>query len=318
MPKPIKVYRTSLPQVIPSMSLNASLLTVFVCTLFGANAVAIKIALTGLGIFTTAGIRFCLAATTIFFWARLTGKTLIITRSQAGRLVILSIIFVCQLGAFYLGMSHTTASHGTLIANLLPFVVLILAHFFIPGDRITPKKALGIGLGFTGVAILFLDNTTLVNGDLLLGDTIILCAVLIWGCNAIFVKRMLTDCNAFQITLYPMLLGGPVFLFSGFFLDGGMVTNLNLPVFLALMYQAFVTASFGFVVWTTMLQQFGATALHSFIFILPLAGVFFGVIILDDPLTPNIITAIALIVMGIIITHIHGKRQPSCSLGAFR
>ena len=298
---------TLLPPTTAPMTMKASLVTIFLCILFGANGVAIKISLTGLGIFTTAGIRFSLAATAIFCWARLTGKSLALTPDQAGRLAILTIIFVCQLSAFYLGLSKTTASHGALIANLLPFVVLILAHFFIPGDRITPKKILGITLGFIGITLLFFDSRALVQEDLIIGDMIILCAVFIWGCNAIFVKRMLTDCNAIQITLYPMILGGPAFLLAGYLLDDRMVTFINIPVLLSLLYQSFVTAAFGFVIWTTMLQRFGATSLHSFIFILPVSGVFFGVLILDDPLTSNLISAIIFIALGIIITHIRNR-----------
>ncbi|MBW1748279.1 MAG: EamA/RhaT family transporter, partial [Deltaproteobacteria bacterium] len=51
------------------LSLLAGIFTVCLCSLFGANAVAIKISLSGLGVFTTAGLRFSLAAVTVFIWA---------------------------------------------------------------------------------------------------------------------------------------------------------------------------------------------------------------------------------------------------------
>ena len=53
---------------------SAAVFTVCICTLFGANAVAIKISLTGLGVFTTAGLRFTIASVAIFLWARITGR----------------------------------------------------------------------------------------------------------------------------------------------------------------------------------------------------------------------------------------------------
>lgn len=40
------------------LSFPAAVFTLCLCTLFGANAVAIKISLSGLGVFTTAGLRF--------------------------------------------------------------------------------------------------------------------------------------------------------------------------------------------------------------------------------------------------------------------
>ena len=44
------------------LSFSACVFTACLCTLFGANAVAIKISLAGLGVFTTAGLRFAIAA----------------------------------------------------------------------------------------------------------------------------------------------------------------------------------------------------------------------------------------------------------------
>ncbi|SLM30467.1 Permease of the drug/metabolite transporter (DMT) family [Desulfamplus magnetovallimortis] len=284
------------------LPVQAALYTAFLCTLFGANAVAIKITLSGMGIFTNAGIRFAIAATTLFIWARLTGQPLLLNRDQAVKMFILSMIFTVQLSCFYNGLSRTTASHGTLIANLLPFVVLILAHFFIPGDRITLKKISGILFGFTGVAFLFIDGQAIA-GDLLTGDIIICCAVFLWGCNAVYVKRVLAGISAVQITLYPMMFGAPLFLIAGFLWDGEMIRFMNPSIVKALIYQSFITAAYGFVAWNGLLHRFGATALHSFIFIMPVSGVIFSVMLLGEPLTMNIIISIILIIAGTFVVN---------------
>jgi drug/metabolite transporter (DMT)-like permease len=123
---------------------SAAFFTVCICTLFGANAVAIKISLSGLGVFTTAGLRFAIASVAIFIWARLSGRSFYIPNKQIYPLLILSIIFTVQLSLFYLGLSKSNASRGTLLLNLQPFFTLFLAHFFIPGDPITVRKTLGI------------------------------------------------------------------------------------------------------------------------------------------------------------------------------
>lgn len=122
------------------MGFTTALLTVFICMLFGANAVAIKISLTGLGIFTTVGLRFIIATTTLTIWAIVSGKNLALERSQAYHLLTLGFIFFLQMGFFYIGQQKTTASHGTIIANILPFIVMVLAHFFLEDDQITLKK----------------------------------------------------------------------------------------------------------------------------------------------------------------------------------
>lgn len=272
-----------------------------ICTSFGANAVAIKISLTGLGVFTTAGIRFLIAALAIAAWALLTGRSMAVNRSQLKKLLVLSAIFTCQLGLFYLGLSRTYASRGTLIANLQPFFVLILAHFFIPGDRITVKKTIGIILGFTGVIIMLLEKEG-ISADLKSGDLLMLCAIFLWAINAVYTKTIIGDFKMFQIVLYPEIISVPFFLVAGYFWDAEMVRMIDLKVGSSLLYQSLVTASFGFVVWTNMLQKYGAVVLHSYLFILPVSGVLFGGLILNEPVTSiNIILSLVLIVTGIIV-----------------
>ena len=282
----------------------------FLCILFGANAVAIKISLTGLGVFTTAGIRFGLAAVVIFLWARCTGKSLGIATGQFHHLVVLAAFFFVQLSLFYCGQSKTTASHGTLIANVLPFVVMLLAHHFIPGDTITLQKFSRLILGFTGVLILFFDTVALTS-DALQGDLLILLAVLIWGCHVVYIKRIIGGFHPIQITLYPIAMAAPLFLLSGFLLDGEMVRFVDGSIIKAMLYQTFVTASFGFVAWNTMIQRHGATALHSFVFIMPISGVFLGVTLLGEPLSVNLLGAIILVVTGLFMVNRGGAIRPS-------
>ncbi len=290
------------------LPLGASLFSMFLCMLFGANAVAIKISLTGLGVFTTAGIRFSIAALVIFLWSLITNCPLAVTRSQLRKLAILPIFFFIQLSLFYFGQSKTTASHGTLIANVLPFVVMILAHCFIPGDTINLKKVTGLLLGFAGVLVLFFDNAAL-TGDALQGDVLILCAVLVWGCHVVYIKKIIEDFHPIQITLYPISIAAPMFLLSGFLWDGEMVRFIDASIIKAMLYQALVTASFGFVAWNTMIQKFGATALHAFVFIMPLSGVFLGVTLLGEPITTNLICSIILVVTGLIVVNRGAVRQ---------
>lgn len=275
--------------------------------LFGANAVAIKISLVGMGVFTTAGLRFAIAAVTIFLWALWKAKPLIINKKQALQLFVLALIFFAQMSFFYTGQGKTTASHGTLIANILPFVVMILAHFFLPGDKINTKKVVGLLLGFTGVILLFFEKTEIAAHSLE-GDIFILVGVVIWGVNVVYVKNIIKDFHPIQITLYPMIMGLPFYLIAALVLDDKMIHSLTPAVINGLLYQSLVTASFGFLMWNTLIRKYGATALHSFVFILPLSGVFFGVLLLGEPVTLNLIGSIILVTTGLIIVNYRSKK----------
>jgi drug/metabolite transporter (DMT)-like permease len=290
------------------ITLRASVVTIVLCLLFGGNGVAMKLGFTGLGVFTSAGIRFSLAATALFLWAWYKKIPLTLDRGQRLPILIQSCLFTLQLSFFHMGLSRTTASHGALIANVLPFVVLILAHFFIPGDKITLKKSVGIFLGFIGVLLLFFDEPTL-NSDLQQGDLLVLVAVLVWGTSAVFIKRIISGFHVVQITFYPMLFGIPFLFFGGLLWDDPMVLSVTPTVIKSLLYQSLVTTAFGFVAWNTLLQKFGATALYSFIFIIPISGVFLGVTILKEPVTPHLLASIGFVVAGILVVNIRKRKK---------
>ena len=289
------------------LPLLAAIFTSILCIGFGANAVAIKISLSGLGAFTTAGLRFSIATLAIFLWAKISQRSFTIKRGQAHQLLIISMLFTVQLGLLYFGLNKTNASRGTLLINLQPFFVLFLAHSFIPGDQITKRKILGLFMGFTGMAMVFLGRKGITT-DIQTGDFMILITAFIWACNTVYTKKIINAFDPFQIVLYPMIFSVPFFFLAGLLWDGTMIEYVNLNVLSSLLYQGLVIASFGFVAWNTMLQKYGAVSLHSFLFIMPVSGVLLGGLVLGEPITFNILLALVLIVSGILVVNLKGRK----------
>jgi drug/metabolite transporter (DMT)-like permease len=288
------------------MTVSAAVYTTFISALFGANTVAIKIGLLGMGPFTSAAIRFTLASIALFVWAKATRQSLSFTKNQFRPLLIISAIFTVQLSLFHLGMSKTNASRGALLANIQPFFLLFLAHQFIPGDRITKKKFFGLLLGFLGVAFVFMEKTGVSSG-FQTGDVIILGAAFLWACNGAYTKRILSDVDPYHLVIYPMIVSVPFFFMEAFLWDGSMVTRIDASVSGALIYQSLICAAFGFVAWTNLLKRYGAVSLHSFIFIMPISGVFLGGLLLREPITVKLIMALVLIALGIAIVQIRER-----------
>ncbi len=214
---------------------------------------AIKISLEGLGVFTTAGIRFGIASVAIFLWARITGRSFEIKKDQVFQLIVISVVFTAQLSLFYLGLSKSNASRGTLLVNFQPFFTLFLAHFFIPDDRITKRKIAGIFLGFAGVAFVFLEKKG-VASDFEVGDVMILAAAFLWSCNAVYTKRIIAAFKPFQIALFPMIFSVPFFFLEGFLWDHHMIAFIDSKIIGAMVYQSFGYGIF----WLCGLEQFAA------------------------------------------------------------
>ena len=289
------------------LPLLAAIFTASLSAAFGANAVAIKISLTGLGPFTTAGFRFSLGALVIFLWAKITRRSFTIKKEQACQLLIISILFTIQLSLIYFGFSRTNASRGTLLINLQPFFVLFLAHYFISGDTITKRKVLGLLMGFAGMALVFSGKKG-VTTDVQTGDFMVLITAFLWACNTTYIKRMINTFDPFHIALYPMIFSVPFFFLFGFLWDRPMIGQVDSKILISFLYQGLVTASFGLVAWNYMLRKYGAVSLHSFIFIMPIAGVFLGGLVLGEPITINILLALFFIIVGILIINLRTKK----------
>jgi drug/metabolite transporter (DMT)-like permease len=179
----------------------------------------------------------------------------------------------------------------------------------------TQRKTLGMMLGFFGVAFVFMEKKGVTN-DFMTGDVIILAAASLWSCSAVYTKRIIHAFKPFHMVLYPMIFSAPLFFLEGFFWDGAMIAYIDTKVLFALLYQGLVTASFCFVAWLTLLQRYGAVALHSFIFFMPVSGVLLGGMILKEPITVNILIALILIVSGILLVNFRQKREiPPFPLG---
>jgi drug/metabolite transporter (DMT)-like permease len=288
------------------LSLVMSLVAILLCSSFGANIVAIKLSLAGLGVFTTAGLRFLIAAVAISLWAWMTGKSFALKKGQFKHIIILSFLFTMQLGLFYWGVNKTYASRATLLINIQPFFVLILAHFFLAGDKISAKNTLAMILGFAGVVFIVTDKQNIA-AQIRFGDLIIVIGAVIWAGNAIYTKKIIHNFKSYQIVLYPMILSLPLFFLAGIIFDNYMVSFINIKIIGSLLYQGLVTASLGFIWWMKLIKKYKISSLHLFFFIIPVAGVFFSHFILKEPLSANIVISLILITSGIMCLHLRGK-----------
>jgi drug/metabolite transporter (DMT)-like permease len=287
----------------------AALATVALNVAFGANPVAIKLALPGFGPFGMASIRFAAGAAVIGVVALATGHRLVVSRRQAGQLFVISAFFTAQIGLFYFGIAKSLASRATLLASLQPFLVLLLAHFFLPGDRITPRRLVGIALGITGVSVVLLGGAAL-SADVRLGDLILLGAIALWSGTTIYSKRIIGGFDTFAFAMYPIAFSAPLLAAAAWLWDPPAIGYCGPAVMGGLLYQVFVTASLGFVAWNVLFKRHGAVGLQSFLFLQPLAGVLLGGLVLGEEVaTGPFLVALPLVAAGIALVNLEAFRS---------
>ena len=143
---------------VKAIDARGAALALLVSLLWGANPVAIKVGLADAPPIRLAWMRFVVGGVVIVVWAWATGR-LRSFRLEPGEwrpLLVLGLLFTAQIGSMNVGTALTTAAHSAVLLNLYAVHTVVLAHFLIPGDRLTVSRALGVAVAYAGIVLLLL------------------------------------------------------------------------------------------------------------------------------------------------------------------
>ena len=91
------------------------------------------------------------------------------------------------------GMHFVTSGVAGLLMGAIPLFVVVLAHFSLPGERLTVPKAVGFVLGFCGIVVLIGPEaifTFSMSGDELMGELAVLLGCLCYAIHGVSAKRL--------------------------------------------------------------------------------------------------------------------------------
>ena len=273
-----------------------------VACLWGGNAVAMKVALRYMPPLILAGLRFAFGAIIILIWGRFNKIDLRIQKGELLSLILLSLLFSAQICTFNFGAKYTTAGRSSVLTNVNPFLIAILAHFFITDDRLTIRKIIGLVLAFLGVFIVFRDKIETTEPHLL-GDTIMLISGFLFSILTIYTKKLMQRIGVYKILVWEMIFGlVPFFGFSLIF-ERNAHYEMSPILIIALLYQGGLVASVAFIVWTTLLSRHSASKISAFLFATPLFGIALSAIILHEAITVFLVIGAILVATGIYIVN---------------
>ena len=126
-----------------------------------------------------------------------------------------------------------------------------------------------------------------------------------------FSRRLAQLFASIAVIISLSVLAGYLFGLEAWHFEGLMARTLSAPIFAAILYQSLAVTAFGFVSWNTLLGRFGASTLHSFVFIMPVAGVLFSGLLLAEPITSRLLAAALLITAGILVIHLRRAPAPA-------
>ncbi|MBC8791815.1 MAG: EamA family transporter [Tagaea sp. CACIAM 22H2] len=273
---------------------------VVLCAIWGVNQVAIKFGNTGISPLWQAALRSAGGAILVLLWARFRGIPIFERDGTLAGGIAAGLLFGTEFGLLYWAIEFTTAARSVVLLYTAPISLAIAAHFFLKGDRLTPRKILGLTACFLGVALLFADSLTLPDRKGLIGDALAFAASLFWSASTIVIKRSnLATARGEKIGLYQYavsaVLLGTVALLMG---ERGIFDPTPLAIG-ALAFQVVIVVFVSYTIWFALVPVYRASSLASFSFLTPVFGVFAAHLLLGEELKPVLVMSLALVGFGI-------------------
>jgi drug/metabolite transporter (DMT)-like permease len=218
--------------------------------------------------------------------------------------VFIAAVFAGEFVLIYEGLTLTTAARAVLFIYTAPFVVALGAHLFVPGERLSGLKAVGLACAFVGIAIAFADALRLPTRRELAGDLLELGGAVCWGATTVVIKASRHVRLTPNKTLFYQLAGSALILLPLSVLVGepGFV-NPTPVVLLALGYQVVIVAFASYLTWFWLLARYPASELSSFSFLTPLFGMLASGVVLGEHIGSALALAMALVALGIYLVN---------------
>jgi drug/metabolite transporter (DMT)-like permease len=289
--------------VSKDLDLRGAALTLLLSAFWGGNTVAIKIGLLDAPPLRLGWMRFVLGGLSILAWAWWTGALagFRIERSEWRALGTLGVLFSIQTVCLNVGIHLTSASHASVLLNVFAVHTVVLAHFMIPGDRLTARKLAGTLVAYAGIVILSARELG-GSGASLLGDVIVSVSALLLAERTIYLARAVQQTDPIKLLLSQTLVGSAALSGASLLLEAAAPYRWTSSLLATLVFQGVVVAGFNFTANLWLLKHYRPSALAGFFLTTPLFGVLFSILVAGEPLTGVLVVASVLVAIGIGLT----------------
>lgn len=281
------------------IDLRGALLTLLISLVWGVNPVAIKLGLADAPPFRLAAYRFVLGGLVIVGWAWTSGRLagLRIERGEWRPLLVLGLLFTVQIASMNVATAMTSAAHAAILLNLYAVHTVVLAHFMIAGDRLTPRRLAGVGIAYAGIVPLLAQQAG-AGPATLAGDALMFASALVLAERTVYMARAVQHFDAVKLLLSQATIGVALFLLLSLAFEPSP-TRWTTRLVWVIAFQGAVVAGFNFVINLWLLKRHRPSTLAAFFLTQPIFGVVAAALVAGDPLTPDLLLASAAVALGI-------------------
>jgi len=291
-----------------SPSLKNWILLITIGLIWGTSFMMMSVALRGFGPVSIAASRVTLAAILLVSFALLSGKGLPPLRGPKAGWVwaaALCMGFFSNAFPFFLlswGQQYVASGFAGVTMAAVPLLILPLAHFLVPGERLSWLKGVGFTLGFIGVLMLIglnafkslgVDNEA----------TARLACFGAAGCYAIgsIITRLCPPVSKIALAAATMLMASLISLPMALWLEGVPEAMPLVPTLSILVLGVFPTAVAQLIL-VVIVRESGPSFMSLVNYQVPIWSLIFGALILGEHLPTQFFAALALILFGMALS----------------
>lgn len=281
--------------------MKARLVWLILCGIWGSTWLFIKLGLEDLPPITFAGIRFVIACAILFPFVWLRHLPLPRTRADWFLVVGTGVMsFSLNYGLVFWAEQYITSGLAALLQAMLPAFGLILAHIYVPAERMTWVKIAGVVLGVFGVGVVFSNQLAISGRQAAAGCVAMVLSAFFAAYSNVLVKTHGRNLNPAIIAAYQMLFGLVPLLIYGLAFEGNPLRfRWTALAVLCLLYLAVVGSVIAFLFYYWLIQNMDVTKTMLISLVTPVVAVILGMLVLDEQLSWRTLVGGAMIIAGI-------------------
>jgi drug/metabolite transporter (DMT)-like permease len=251
---------------------------------WGTNWPMMKLALAELPVWTFRGLCVASGAIGLFTIAVLGKQKVRIPEGQWFRVAITAFCNVTLWNVLIgYGLTMMPSGRAAILAYTMPLWTALLSVYVLR-ERLTRRRALGVGLGMAGMALL-LGGEIMVFASAPAGALLVLGGAFGWALGTVLMRKYPTDLPATSFTAWQLLLGGLPIMAGALVLDWGEWRPIGIGASIGLGYNMLFVFIFCYWAWYKIATNTPPAIAALSTLMIPVIGVFSGMLILGE--TPH-------------------------------
>lgn len=270
---------------------------------WGATFLVTEVALQGITPFWLAAFRIVFAAALMVPIWRWRGQALFSARpSPATMTAVLAIGAFSTAIPFMLlawGQQYVTGGFAGVSMASVALIVLPLAHFLVPGERLTWRRTLGFSIGFVGVSVLIGGQAFESSGAPLetAGRIACVAAACCYGISSVLMRR-LPAIDPIGLSTVLLLIAAAITVPLAW-INEGIPPLPDTTTLLVIGFLGLVPTAAANLLRVMVIRSAGPVFMSLTNYQVPVWSVLMGALILNEPLPPSLLLAMVLILAGV-------------------